>query len=67
MDEEAELGRHLVLVVMLITEENPAQPAVGVHLHPLAFFEFGAVRSIYEVGDVEIDDVPAIFELQRHR
>ena len=66
-EEELELWRELVLGVEAVREVDSADSAVGVDLHAEGLDVVGAVGPACEVGEVELDLVPALVEAHGHR
>lgn len=64
--EELEFWRQLLLAVQPIREVDPADTAVGVDGHSQGFNVVGAVSPTREVGQVELDLVPALIQPHRH-
>ena len=66
-EEELELGRKLVFGVEAIGEVNSSDSAVGVNLHSECFDIVSTVGTTGEVGQVELNLIPALVETHRHR
>jgi len=64
--EELELRRKVVLGVEPVREVDPPDPAVGVDLDAEGFDVVGSVGAPGEVGEVELDLVPALVETHGH-
>mmetsp|Transcript_84094 Transcript_84094/g.228368 ORF Transcript_84094/g.228368 Transcript_84094/m.228368 type:complete len:205 (+) Transcript_84094:81-695(+) len=65
--EELELRRQLLLAIETVGEVDPANAAIRVELHTERLDVVRAVRAAREVGQVELDLVPALIEAHRHR
>ena len=66
-EEEFELGREFVLGVEAVAEVDTADAAVGVDLHSQRLDVVRAVSPPREIGQVELDLVPALVQTHRHR
>ena len=64
--EELELRRKLFLRVKSIREVDPSNSAVSMDLHSQSFNVVGTVSSSREIGQVELDLVPALIKAHRH-
>ena len=64
---ELELCGELLLAVEAVGEVDAADAAVGVDLHAERLNVVGAVGAAGEVGQVELDLVPALVQPHRHR
>ena len=64
--EELELRGQLVLGVQSIGEVNSSNSAVGMDLHSQGLNVVGSVSSTGEVGEVELDLVPALVQSHGH-
>lgn len=49
-----------IVAVQLISEINPSDATVGVYLNPDGFQIVSAVRSACEVGQVDVQLIPAL-------
>lgn len=65
--KQFKLGRQLVLRVKSVREVDPPDAAIGVDLHAKRFDVIGSVGSPREVGQIELDLIPALVESHRHR
>mmetsp|Transcript_35104 Transcript_35104/g.113647 ORF Transcript_35104/g.113647 Transcript_35104/m.113647 type:complete len:257 (+) Transcript_35104:156-926(+) len=65
--EELELRRQLLFAVETVREVDAADAAVRMQLHPQGLDVVRAVGAAREVGQVELDLVPALIEAHRHR
>ena len=65
--EELELRWKLLLRVQPIREVDPSNSAIGVNLHSQSLNVVGTVRPSREIGQVELNLVPALVETHGHR
>lgn len=63
----SEVVGQFLLRVQPVRKVDPAEAAVGVHLHAQRLLVVGAVGSTRELGQVELQLVPAVVQLNRHR
>ena len=66
-EEKLELRRQLVLSVEAIGEVDSSDSAVGVNLDTEGLNVVGTVGTTSEIGQVELDLVPALVETHGHR
>ena len=64
--EEFELWWQLILSVQSIGEVDSSDSAVRVDLHPQCLYVVGTVSSASEIGQVELNLVPALVESHGH-
>ena len=64
--EELEFGRKLVLGVEAIGEVNSSDSAVGVNLNAQGLDVVGSVGTTSEIGQVELDLIPALVKAHGH-
>jgi hypothetical protein len=64
--EEFELGRQLLLRIQAIGEVYATDAAVRMDLHAQCLYIVSAVGASGEVGEVELDLIPAFVETHRH-
>ena len=64
--EKLEFGRELILGVESVREVNSTDPAVGVDLDSEGLNIVGTVGSSCEIGQVELDLIPAFIKSHRH-
>jgi hypothetical protein len=64
---QLEVVGQLLLRVQPVRKVDPAEAAVGVHLHAQRLLVVGAVGAARELGQVELDLVPAVIQPHRHR
>ena len=64
---QLELCRQLLLAVQPVREVNSPDPTVCVDLNPQRLHVVGPVGSSGEVGQVELDLIPAFVQPHRHR
>mmetsp|Transcript_84092 Transcript_84092/g.228361 ORF Transcript_84092/g.228361 Transcript_84092/m.228361 type:complete len:235 (+) Transcript_84092:81-785(+) len=64
--EELELRRQLLLAIETVGEVDPANAAIRVELHTERLDVVRAVRAAREVGQVELNLVPAFIQPHRH-
>ena len=65
-EEELELGRQLVLGVEAVREVNSSDSAVSVNLNAQGLNVVGTVGTAGEIGQVELNLIPAFVESHWH-
>ena len=66
-EEELELWRQLVLGIEAIWEVNSSDPAVCMNLHSQGLNVVGSIGTTSEVGQVELNLIPAFVQTHGHR
>ena len=61
------LWRQLLIVVGPIREVDPTDATIGMDLHPECLLILRTVGSLREVGQVELNLIPALVEVHWHR
>ena len=64
--KQLKLGRQLVFAIEAVRKVDAPHAAVGVNLHAQRFYVVCAISAAREVGEVELDLVPALIQSHRH-
>ncbi len=64
--KELKLRRQLVFAIQAVGKVDAPHSAVGVNLHPQSLYVVRAISAAGEIGEIELDLIPALVQSHGH-